>query len=60
MFAVHRLDLQVLKVEDVRLVETIAPTQIDVRRFQLYEQSNSVASMSDNEQFILQVSDTNF
>ncbi|KAI1731858.1 formin homology 2 domain-containing protein [Ditylenchus destructor] len=56
MFAVHRLDLQVLKVEDVRLVETIAPTQIDVRRFQLYEQSNSVASMGDNEQFILQLS----
>lgn len=44
-----------LKPEDVRLVMSIAPTDADIRRFLAYEQSNSITSLNDNEQFILQV-----
>lgn len=49
------MDLQVLKAEHVKLVESIAPTDVDIRRFSLYEQSNSITSFNENEQFILQV-----
>lgn len=34
---------------------SISPTDADICRFLAYEQSNSITSLDDNEQFILQV-----
>lgn len=34
---------------------SISPTDADIRRFLAYEQSNSITSLNENEQFILQV-----
>uniref|UniRef100_A0A914HAB9 FH2 domain-containing protein n=1 Tax=Globodera rostochiensis TaxID=31243 RepID=A0A914HAB9_GLORO len=56
MFAVHRLDIDVLKPENVHLVMQIAPTDLDIRRFRLFEQSNSLNSLDEDEQFVVQLS----
>lgn len=59
MFALHRLDTSVLKPAQVLLVEQIAPTKTDIRRFQLFEQSNSIGALDKNEQFVLELSKIN-
>lgn len=56
MFAVHRLDLAVLSADNVDLVASIAPSAVDIHRFKNYEMSNSVSTLGENEQFILQLS----
>uniref|UniRef100_A0A0M3J283 FH2 domain-containing protein n=1 Tax=Anisakis simplex TaxID=6269 RepID=A0A0M3J283_ANISI len=56
MYAVHRLDLGVLSAENVDLVTSIAPSAVDIHRFKNYEMSNSVSTLGENEQFVLQLS----
>lgn len=56
MFALHRLDLAVLSPKNVDLVAGIAPSAVDIHRFKNYEMSNSISTLGDDEQFILQLS----
>ncbi|KAL7070386.1 hypothetical protein ACQ4LE_010163 [Meloidogyne hapla] len=62
MFAVHRLDSNILKPAQVHLVECIAPTKSDIRRFALFEQQHSNNNNSGNiiidkdEQFVIELS----
>ncbi|CAK5073833.1 unnamed protein product [Meloidogyne enterolobii] len=62
MFAVHRLDSNILKPAQVHLVGCIAPTKSDIRRFALFEQQHSNNNNSGNilfdkdEQFVIELS----
>lgn len=49
------MDTSVLTPQQVHLVEQIAPTKADCRRFALFEQSNSLGLLDKEEQFILEV-----
>lgn len=53
---VFRLDLDVLPLPKLGLVSAIAPTEVDIRRFALFELSNNMRSLSDEEQFVVQLS----
>ena len=55
-YAMHRLDPNILKRNQVQLVQQIAPTRADIRRFELLEQSNSLGSLDEDEKFILELS----
>ncbi|KAF7632421.1 FH2 domain-containing protein, partial [Meloidogyne graminicola] len=62
MFALHRLDSNILKPLHINLVQLIAPTKCDIRRFSLFEQqylnnSNNGNYLFDkDEQFIIELS----
>ncbi|VDM38290.1 unnamed protein product [Toxocara canis] len=50
------LDLAVLSADNIDLVTSIAPSAVDIHRFKNYEMSNSVSTLGEDEQFILQLS----
>ncbi|KAI6226476.1 Formin-homology and zinc finger domains protein 1 [Aphelenchoides fujianensis] len=54
-FAVHKLDLSVLPLWKLNLLLSIVPTELDVRRFDLFKQSNSVQDLSKEERFVSQL-----
>jgi hypothetical protein len=56
MYSVHRLDLDVLPLSKLALVASIAPTPIDIKRFALFERSNNMRNLGDDEQFVVQLS----
>lgn len=56
MYSVHRLDLDVLPLTKLTLVASIAPTEIDIKRFSLFERSNNMRNLGDDEQFVVQLS----
>lgn len=51
-----RLDLEVLPLTKLGLVATIAPTEVDIKRISLFELSNNMRNLSDEEQFVVQLS----
>ncbi|CAD5216108.1 unnamed protein product [Bursaphelenchus okinawaensis] len=55
LFAVHRLDLDVLPLPKVNLVLSIAPTETDGKRFAAFEQKNQ-RSLNEDEDFVFQLS----
>ncbi|KAI6192676.1 Formin-homology and zinc finger domains protein 1 [Aphelenchoides fujianensis] len=54
-FAVHKLDLSVLPLWKLNLLLSIVPTELDVRRFDLFKQSNSMQDLSKEERFVSQL-----
>lgn len=44
-----------MKSDVVFKVASIAPTNVDVRRFVTFEQTNSINGLSDDERFLIQV-----
>ncbi|CAD5222027.1 unnamed protein product [Bursaphelenchus xylophilus] len=55
LFAIHRLDLDVLPLSKVNLVLSIAPTEVDSKRFSAFEQKNQ-RNLSEEEDFVFQLS----
>lgn len=40
----------------MRLIKAIAPSEVDARRFQLFCEANSVSSLSEEEKFVIDLS----
>lgn len=47
-----------MTLNQIKLIKTIAPSEVDVRRFQLFCEANSVSNLSDEERFVIELSNT--
>ncbi|TKR78123.1 hypothetical protein L596_018982 [Steinernema carpocapsae] len=52
LYAVAKLQTGDLTAENIRDLETIAPSAVDIQRFKSFAEINNISSLSDDEKFI--------
>uniref|UniRef100_A0A914Z2W5 FH2 domain-containing protein n=1 Tax=Panagrolaimus superbus TaxID=310955 RepID=A0A914Z2W5_9BILA len=56
MFALYKCDTSLLSLAQINLIKLIAPSEVDARRFKTFCEANSVSSLSEEEKFVIELS----
>uniref|UniRef100_A0AC34G937 FH2 domain-containing protein n=1 Tax=Panagrolaimus sp. ES5 TaxID=591445 RepID=A0AC34G937_9BILA len=56
MFALYKCDTSLLSLAQINLIKLIAPSEVDARRFKTFCETNSVSTLSEEEKFVIELS----